>query len=168
MGVDADYDKRRGFYRSFMNVSLGTRLEMGQSLNSLIKSCTFNGRNCLNSEFFGVLSTPEYGNCFTFNSNISSAADREAGQRVASMVGPNTGLSLVLFVDTNNYMPSTVSQTRGARVAIHPSDVTPLMAETGMEVSPTSLTSISIIEVSESHPRPVPHRPVSHQYPSLR
>ncbi|XP_043203503.1 amiloride-sensitive sodium channel subunit alpha-like [Amphibalanus amphitrite] len=97
-------------------------------------------------EFFGVLSTPEYGNCFTFNSNISSAADREAGQRVASMVGPNTGLSLVLFVDTNNYMPSTVSQTRGARVAIHPSDVTPLMAETGMEVSPTSLTSISITE----------------------
>ena len=43
--------------------------------------------------FFHVLSTPEFGNCFTFNSNISSTGDTEAGQRIATMVGPNTGES---------------------------------------------------------------------------
>ena len=49
----------------------------------------------------------------------------------------------------NNYMPSTVTQTTGARVAIHPSDVTPLMGEAGLEVGLKSINSISISEVGE-------------------
>ena len=53
----------------------------------------------------------------------------------------------MLFVDTGNYMPSVVTETRGARATIHPSDVTPLVAEAGMEISPASLTSISMSEV---------------------
>ena len=41
--------------------------------------------------FFAQLSVPEYGNCYTFNSNISSTADLDAGDRVTTMMGPNSG-----------------------------------------------------------------------------
>ena len=59
----------------------------------------------------------------------------------------SAGLSMVLFLDTNNYMPSSVTQTVGARLAIHPSDVTPLMSEAGLEIGPASTNSISISDV---------------------
>ena len=64
-----------------------------------------------------------------------------------NIVLPFLGLSLVLFVDSNDYMPSSVTQTIGARLAIHPSDVSPLMSEAGLEISTASLNSISISEV---------------------
>ena len=41
--------------------------------------------------YFGQLSTAEYGNCYTFNSNISLSSDKDSGQRVATMTGPNSG-----------------------------------------------------------------------------
>ena len=56
-------------------------------------------------------------------------------------------------------MPSSVTQAKGARVAIHPSDVTPLISDAGMEISPASLTSISISEVREARPASYAHPP---------
>ncbi|XP_037071059.1 degenerin-like protein unc-105 [Pollicipes pollicipes] len=96
--------------------------------------------------FFRQISTTSYGNCYVFNGNISDTGDQIAGRRNTTLTGADYGLTLVLYTNTNDYMPSTVSQTVGARVTIHSSDTLPLVNEAGMNIAPASVSSISLKE----------------------
>ena len=54
--------------------------------------------------YFMVTPTAAYGNCFTFNSALHNDVDEFAGTRVSSLTGPNFGLTLVLNLDTLEYL----------------------------------------------------------------
>ncbi|XP_037077963.1 degenerin-like protein unc-105 [Pollicipes pollicipes] len=133
MGEDDIYEDKMAFYGSFANLSESTRKAIGQSFSEFIKSCSYNGKDCLNEAYFEVISSASYGNCFVFNGNISNTLDLSAGKRNSVLTGANYGLTLITFLSTENYMPSTVSQTVGARVTIHSSDVYPLSRITRQE-----------------------------------
>ncbi|XP_037071027.1 uncharacterized protein LOC119092156 [Pollicipes pollicipes] len=155
MGQDEIYDSDMDFYASFMNLTEDIRKSVGQPFEEFIRSCSYNGRDCLNKDFFRQISTASYGNCYVFNGNISGTADRAAGHRNTTLTGANYGLKLVLYLDASDYMRSTVSQTVGARVTIHSSDVFPLVDEAGMDIAPASVNSISLKEtriIRQEHP----------------
>ena len=77
------------FLASFMSLSENERRSIGHDFDSLIKSCTFRGKDCLNIRsafnwtfsfsfierkllsYFEMESSPRFGNCFSFNSNVS-------------------------------------------------------------------------------------------------
>ena len=51
---------------------------------------------------------PNYGNCYTFNTYLSE--DDLGGTRVASLTGPDFGLSLILNIEQTNYMANSLSR----------------------------------------------------------
>ena len=61
------------------------------------------------------LSTPTYGNCFTFNSGL----DQNNAVRKMTVSGSQNGLILELYLDQTNYMHNKLSRIAGARVTVH-------------------------------------------------
>ncbi|XP_037076986.1 degenerin-like protein unc-105 [Pollicipes pollicipes] len=88
--------------------------------------------------FFKKINTPTYGNCYVFNSNLSRNSAASDDLVHSSLTGANYGLTLVMHLEPQHYMQSTVAQTLGARVTIHGNDVFPLVDEAGMDIGPAS------------------------------
>ena len=71
-----------------MSLEEKRRLEVGQSLGrryspvrqqnrtGLVAACSFKGRDCLDSRSWSSFTHPEYGNCFTFNSDLEQGNDQ--------------------------------------------------------------------------------------------
>ena len=61
----------------------------------------------------------KYGNCFTFNSYKNSGA-----LLTSSLPGENFGLTVVLDIQQYKYLVNGLTQSAGARVAIHDPELT--------------------------------------------
>ena len=61
------------------------------------------------------LTTPTYGNCFTFNSGM----DPDNDVRSVTVTGSQNGLTLELYLDQTNYMYNKLSRKAGARITVH-------------------------------------------------
>ena len=59
--------------------------------------------------------TPNYGNCFTFNSGM----DPDKQVKTVTVTGSQNGLVLEMFLDQTNYMYNKLSKKAGARITIH-------------------------------------------------
>ena len=92
------------------------------------------------------MQTSAYGNCFTFNSNLSTG-DNLAGERKSSMPGVNMGLVLSIDIEQQDYMKNGLTTKAGARVTIHSSNRRALTEEFGKDVPPATSTSFAIHEV---------------------
>ena len=64
-----------------------------------------------------------YGTCFTFNHRSNVGNDPLAGKRRLGETGSGYGLQLVLDLNVNSYMGDGLTESAGARVAIHEQDV---------------------------------------------
>ena len=120
---------------------------MGHSFYDMVKSCTFQGLDCMNETYFKITSSPTYGNCFTFNAMDNYEKDPFAGKRVATLTGTTYGLTLVLNIDQGAYLKNGETKQAGARIAIHESKKTPLVDEFGLDILPNTLTNIGIQEI---------------------
>ena len=80
-----------------------------------------------------------------FNTELNKQ-DAFGGARVTSLTGPAFGLTLILNLDQANYMKQGQSKQAGARMAVHPPDLNPLVDEEGMDLFPHTLTHASIQE----------------------
>ena len=110
-----------------MSLDESYRLELGHSLGSkfsviedknrtgLLMSCVFKGRNCTDERNWYSFSHPKYGNCYTFNSRLSSAVP----VRQVTLTGSDHGLVLELFLDQSNYMYNKLTKSAGARITVH-------------------------------------------------
>ena len=74
--------------------------------------------------------------------------DTYGGKRVSSMAGPNFGLDLVINIEQSKYLGAGITQSAGARVVVHSSSEHPQPDERGHQVTPNSITSLSMHEVS--------------------
>ena len=95
---------------------------------------------------FMLISSPGFGNCYTFNSR-SNELDALGGYRVSSMTGPYFGLSIVLNIEQGQYQTDGETKQAGARISIHDSDNRAIMDEDGYDLMPNTLSSLAVQEV---------------------
>ena len=149
------------FIGQYMNVSEEERKKIGHQFSDLIKSCTFRGRDCLKEKYFENLTSSTFGNCFSFNSNISGTSH---AHWASSLPGPSQGLIVVLNLEQQNYMANGLTASAGARqvllayhmylvlqfkprVTIDTTQNRPLVDEFGLDVPPATFTSFAIKQV---------------------
>ncbi|KAL5017298.1 hypothetical protein ScPMuIL_006887 [Solemya velum] len=120
------------FERMYMKESRENRFQMGHQIDDMLVSCSFDGKLCY-ADNFTAFETPEYGNCFTLDSEkfISKAA------------GPRAGLSLILYMENHEYL-NGITPGYGARFAIHDSDTYPFPADEGNFVATNSETHVGL------------------------
>ncbi|CAI5454337.1 unnamed protein product [Caenorhabditis angaria] len=87
------------------------RIALSQSKHEFIEMCSFNGKECDIDKDFKLHVDPEFGNCFTFNYDVTN-------NYTSSRAGPMYGIRVLLFVNTSDYM--STSESSGVRLAIHP------------------------------------------------
>ena len=59
---------------------------------------------------FFITNSPQYGNCFTFNSQFNRI-DANGGYRTNMLTGPDFGLTMVLNVEQNKYIATGQTET---------------------------------------------------------
>ncbi|XP_078610802.1 epithelial sodium channel subunit gamma-like [Branchiostoma floridae x Branchiostoma japonicum] len=141
---DYDYDDHHEDFKTantFMgliaNMNSTTRQAIGHQARDFIQECQFDGRAC-SPKNFSVFTDSTYGNCFTFN----KANGNTAPQRSTS-AGPLNGLSLILYIQQEEYIPS-LTEKAGARVVVHSPDRWPFPEFEGFDASPGFLTSAGL------------------------
>ncbi|CAG0888605.1 unnamed protein product [Darwinula stevensoni] len=100
-------------------------------------------------DYLNLILTPLYGACFMFNA-AWNPNDSNAGKRISGKTGEETGLSLELFVDQENYIANPISASAGARVTIHSPDQLPNPVEQGYFVQPSTHTVFALQIVNMS------------------
>ncbi|XP_038044543.1 uncharacterized protein LOC119719240 isoform X2 [Patiria miniata] len=112
--------------------------QYGHQFSDFILQCTYDGIDCTYGQFIHI-QNEKYGNCFTFNYR------EESGEAVrnSSRTGEQSGLSLTLFVEQDEYL-SLHGREVGVRVSITTPDVAPLPANEGINLSPGAVTSIGV------------------------
>ncbi|TRY80052.1 hypothetical protein TCAL_06774 [Tigriopus californicus] len=142
----ADVALENEFLELFMRLDNHERASIGHAFDEFVLTCTFREGNCKNSSFFWPSQSPNYGNCYTFNSGINGK-DPQGGRRVSSMSGPSFGLTLVLNLNQTNYMQRGQTTQAGARMVIHSSHVRPMTDEFGNDLIPNTLNSVAVQEI---------------------
>jgi hypothetical protein len=134
----------RGFYE---NLARNESQFVGHRLKDLVLGCTYAEMDCLDNleDNFAFIPDGTYYNCFTFSPLKLSPN--------AIGVGPEVGLSLILFLDTDTMdtdfpgnidTESTVKQGAGARVVIHGQGSLPSPLIDGFDVLPGHSTSVAL------------------------
>ena len=93
---------------------------------------------------FEVHFSPRYGNCFSFNSNVSGSLETLWS---SSLAGSLMGLNVVLNTEQEVYLRSGLTSSAGARVTLHQPEVRPLVSEFGLDVEPNKATNFAIEKV---------------------
>ena len=119
---------------------------IGHQFDEFFKQCTFRERDCNNATNFKIFLSPNFGNCFMFNS-IMNEDDPYAGHRVTSMSGPAFGLTVSLFLNQKPYLINGQTQSAGARVVIHDPNSLPMVDEHGLDLYPNTQSRLSVQEV---------------------
>ncbi|KRY21788.1 Degenerin mec-4 [Trichinella patagoniensis] len=96
---------------------------------------------------FELLMDPVYGNCYMFNSNSTI-------NRTTSRAGPIYGLSLVIYVDADDYLPTT--KASGVRLLVHSQEEYPFPDTNGYN-APTGLLSSFGIRMKKIERLPQPY-----------
>ena len=86
----------------YMKLSESIKIRIGHQLRDFMKDCEFGGFNRMDEieMMFETTTNPTYGNCFTFNSNLSGYAPNLFR---SFMPGPMQGLSVVLNLEQSDY-----------------------------------------------------------------
>ncbi|GFU17812.1 FMRFamide-activated amiloride-sensitive sodium channel [Nephila pilipes] len=134
-----EFLQRIQFQSLYFSLEDSSRFHYGHQSEDFIKSCSFNGEECSHSDFSLHLDNM-YGNCFTFNKANSSKPPLKT-----SFVGPNSGLTLELNVQSDDYIWLTKSV--GARVVIHDPYQEPTPQDQGINVSPGFETTLGLSKV---------------------
>ncbi|XP_069127691.1 acid-sensing ion channel 1-like [Argopecten irradians] len=108
------------------------RIQAGHLLSDMLLSCSFGGRDC-SAANFSRFATAEYGNCYTLH----------AENFVATNSGPEYGLSLILFMENEEYIDG-ITQGYGARVTIHEKNTMPFPLDNGFFSSTSFQTSVAL------------------------
>lgn len=90
-------------------------------------------------------SSPRFGNCFSFNSNVSG---NSSSSWTSSLPGSVLGLNIVLNIQQNVYMINGLTPSAGARVTIHSTAVRPLVDEFGHDIEPAKATNFALERVN--------------------
>jgi len=141
------YDDKMKELRFFMELKEEHRINIGITFHDFIKECTYLGKNCKNSLLFQMSSSPQYGNCFTFNTNLTDSQDPLAGKRRTGLTGEQYSLNMILDLKHHAF-PPTLVDTKGARVQIHPSDEVPDVGASGLNIYPNAATSFGIEQLT--------------------
>ncbi|OWF34802.1 degenerin deg-1-like [Mizuhopecten yessoensis] len=120
------------FQSLYMDNTRSKRFQSGHLLSDMLLSCAFDGRDCSSSNFTRY-QTAEYGNCFTL----------EAENFVATSPGPEYGLSVILYMQNEEYIHG-ITQGYGARITVHQKDTIPFPADNGFYASTSFETSIGL------------------------
>ncbi|GFY44668.1 acid-sensing ion channel 1 [Trichonephila inaurata madagascariensis] len=102
-----------------------------------IMNCFFNGEYCYENSFYQT-SSPNYGDCFTFN----KVTNVEEKPLLVSKSGLYSGLEILLDAENGKY--SFSSGTIGFRIVIHDPSENPDPEERGFSISPGFETSASM------------------------
>ncbi|CAH1796507.1 unnamed protein product [Owenia fusiformis] len=143
------YSTRQALAEAMSSLSQQQRIDMGHDANNLIQECSWNGKTCSPANFSGF-NNAYFGNCFTFNHDDLPTV------LSTSKTGPLYGLSLTLYVETNEYVPALTSAV-GVRVLVHVPDKQPFPEDEGIDVHPGTKTSVGLkyIKVTrETYPYP--------------
>ncbi|CAG0887660.1 unnamed protein product [Darwinula stevensoni] len=132
------------FLNELMRLDDETRQNLTQPWNEFIKSCSFQGRDCHFEKYFLYSFDPNYGACYTFNSLLNEEDDYFPGNRQTGLSGLLSGLSMDLFLNQTEYMPSVIAQNAGARLVLHSPDVLPAPNQMGMDMRPNTRNNIAI------------------------
>jgi hypothetical protein len=108
------------------------RSDLGHQKEVLILECSFNGMTCSAINFSHFL-TPDYGNCYTFNSGMPDA-NGGGGGLYSARAGVRHGLHLKLFTEHNEHIAG-LRAGKGVRLAIHPPGTMPFVAENGISLA---------------------------------
>ncbi|GIX77045.1 FMRFamide-activated amiloride-sensitive sodium channel [Caerostris extrusa] len=135
-----EFVERIQFMSLYFSLDEISRFMYGHQSEQFIQSCSFNGEECSHEDF-----TPHpdniYGNCFTFNK-----ANETKNPLKTSFVGPNSGLTLELNVESEEY--SWLTKSVGARVVIHDPYQEPTPEDQGINVSPGFETVLGLSRVA--------------------
>ncbi|KFD50581.1 hypothetical protein M513_08530 [Trichuris suis] len=130
-----------------------TRVRLSQQKKDFILQCSFNGRQCNIEKDFKLYVDPVYGNCYMFNSDNSQ-------NRTTSRAGPIYGLSLVVYVDVDDYLPTT--KASGVRLVVHSQDEYPFPDTNGYN-APTGLMSSFGLRLRKIERLPAPYGDCVHE-----
>ncbi|OUC44118.1 Amiloride-sensitive sodium channel [Trichinella nativa] len=124
-----------------------TKKKVSHQKKDFLLQCSFNGRQCDIENDFELLMDPVYGNCYMFNSNSTI-------NRTTSRAGPIYGLSLVIYVDADDYLPTT--KASGVRLLVHSQEEYPFPDTNGYN-APTGLLSSFGIRMKKIERLPQPY-----------
>ena len=122
----------------FENIGLESRL-VGHNPVNFILGCTFGIGKC-NIWNFTYFQSPTYYNCYTFN-----GGDKGGENLVSVTTGPQSGLSLILYLETDNgesfyngtyHTLSNVGNAAGVRVMVHSQNTRPSPMDQGIDIPP--------------------------------
>lgn len=71
----------------------------------------------------------------------------DCAKRVIKKNCPLLGLSVIMNIYEDTYLPLLITESVGARVAIHPASVLPLLKDEGYEVAPKTSAVFGIKQV---------------------
>lgn len=142
-GYERWSDRLRGPQGFYDNIGSESRT-VGHQQHNFILSCTF-GKNGCTPTSFTYFSDPTYFNCYTYNGGNLSAE-----KVMARASGPESGLSLILYLENTNDIGLDVPYYRnygssaGARVVIHSPDTRPDPSVSGFDIPSGFTTSVSL------------------------
>ncbi|XP_053395811.1 uncharacterized protein LOC123525591 [Mercenaria mercenaria] len=130
--IDSQTKLEKVFRQLYMDIERPRRRQLGHDIKDMLVGCTFNGRRC-NSDFFQLHQTSEYGNCWTISSD----------KFVVKRSGPGGGLSIVLFLETSEYLKG-LTTGYGARIQFQEQDTYPFPFDQGVFISGAMETDIGL------------------------
>ena len=135
------------FLLTFLQLSREEQFLVGHQFSDLVKSCTFRGVDCLamlGSEELKIKFvdyqlhlSATHGNCFTLQT-VSQVLGK------SSLTGATYGLSLVLKLEQADYLRGGQTLAAGARVTVQEREAQPLIDEYGLDIGPSTLTSLAL------------------------
>ncbi|XP_043245044.1 degenerin mec-4-like [Amphibalanus amphitrite] len=146
------HDAYMEFLFEYLSLPEELRAAVGVQFSDLVGACVYSGTDCKQARFFWRYTTPEYGNCYTFNTDIVSTADFQAGTRSTSFTGDKHGLVMILNTVPDRYPPAHTAAW-GARVVIHPSDQLPAVGSAGLSLPPQTTTALALRQANEQRLR---------------
>ncbi|XP_075244718.1 uncharacterized protein LOC142338719 isoform X3 [Convolutriloba macropyga] len=119
--------------------------QYGHKKPDFIAQCTFDNNECYWDNIV-EFEDPNYGKCFTFNSQRSATGE---DAKKTYRIGDDFGLKFTLFIDAEEYV-GILAQKTGARVAIHDPKNQPIMKTQSIAISAGEATFLSL-QMEEIH-----------------
>ncbi|XP_070183989.1 degenerin unc-8-like [Littorina saxatilis] len=110
------------------------RYLFGHQLEDMLIQCSYHDAKCSADKNFTEFDNQKYGNCYTFNKEVTADS--------VSKSGPVHGVKLLLNAETDEY--SQITDAVGFKLVIHPPDQMPFPEDEGVLVSPGFSTSIAV------------------------
>ncbi|XP_059169933.1 acid-sensing ion channel 1C-like [Physella acuta] len=125
------------YFLEFNKLNKSTRAKLGHQISSMLMQCSFAGKVCQGKDFKRSYSA-KYGNCYTLQKK----------KFYSNRKGPDGGLELVLFLETEEYLPG-ITSGEGAQLVIHEQGTVPFPDEEGIAIASGAQTMIGIKQLCQ-------------------